>query len=131
MCVRDVCACVLCPPTGTCYLNSDSETCGDPLCGQMVLSIQGNTRFVEAYISLDFAEYRRMEASRADDSRNSRVQKAAEQFVAKLRNNRATAGHKATAGVPNKKGSRQPTNTGEKLYYKGIAWVYTGPVRVR
>lgn len=81
---------------------------------------------MEAYVPLDSQELRRMEAagSATDDSGNGKLHKAMEQF-AKLRV------HKATSGAPNKKSDPLPTSEGEKLYYKGVAIVYTGPVRVR
>lgn len=108
------------------HQRSGQHSCYCRGCGQMVLSFQGTTHLVEAYVPLDSQELRRMEAARSatDNYGNGKLHKAMEQF-AKLHV------HKATSGAPNKKSNPLPTSEGEKLYYKGVAIVYTGPVRVR
>lgn len=109
--------------TATCYLNSDSETCGDGFCGQMVLSFQGSLHLVQgAYIETDDGQQLWRQPGKAGLLKKLKESSLGQRIADK---------HPNAIKPPAPGDAKNQAPGSDTEYYLGAALVVTGPVQVR
>jgi len=130
----------------TCYLNSDSEYCGEPLCDKMVMTFQGSAFAVYAaaessylqnqHTTCEYSYFPITNATRKVGAHRNPWQRVSSALPhthigAKLRAERQPG-----ATVPSRKASRKEINGDEYTsgnevvpqYSSGAAYIFSGPV---